>query len=241
MQMKRTMRDARRVALVVLTVVALAGAAWYIVYLFSRDQQQVTPLQWTQNARLQRGFQLIPVPVDPPAKAPPLEQVWRDLFPRMAKDAETNRLIKYLLDGAPCQFVVLDADEKVAEEALPKVPPAEGALILGVRPSPTWSEKWLRRNGTGQTTTQPGPDNPEAGNYVRCLDVGLTLAYLEHSPSGSVQIKNVQLLAINEYLVRHGLGCLLCAELRPEDFRAVVSSAEGARAYQAREIEEYVH
>jgi hypothetical protein len=163
--------------------------------------------------------------------------VWRDLFPKLSRDAETRQLIGRLLGRAPYQFVVLDADEKAAEEALPKVPPAEGAIILGVGPSPKWSARWRHPNGMWQAARRPGPEDPEADKYIRCLDVGLTLAYLEHSPSGGAEIKNVQILAANEYLARHRLGCLLCMELTAEEFQAVVGSAEAARAYQARQIE----
>jgi hypothetical protein len=159
----------------------------------------------------------------------------------MSKDAATRQLIWDLLGRATYQLVVLDADEKAAEDALPKVPPAEGAIILGVGPSPKWREKWRHPNGVWQSSVRPGPENPEAHRYVRCLDVGLTLAYLEQSPSGTAEIKNVEILAANEYLVRHRLGCLLCTELPDEDFRAIVGSAAAARAYPAREIEKWRH
>jgi len=157
----------------------------------------------------------------------------------MSKDAETRKLIGHLLGGAPYQFVVLDTNEKAAVEALPTVPPAERAIILGVRPSPKWSERWRHPNGN-ESASRPGPENPDADKYLRCVDVGLSLAYFEHSPSGRAEVKNVEVMAANEYLVRHRLGCLLCAELSPEEFRAIVGSAEAARAYQAREIEEYL-
>ena len=235
------MGDKRRVGLLVvvaLAVGALVGGLWYIVNLSSRERPS-RPLRWAQNARLHRGFQLIPVPQDPGAKAPPLEEVWRDLFPKMSKDAKTRQLMGDLLGRTSYQFVVLDADEKAAEEALPKVPPAEGAIILGAGPSPKWREMWRHPNGLWQSSKRPGPENPEADQYIRCLDVGLTLAYLEHSPSGSAEIKNVELLAANEYLVRHRLGCLLCTELGSEDFQAIVGSAEAARAYQVRQIEKW--
>jgi hypothetical protein len=232
------MRRVATVLLITLALAALGGGVWYIVHHSSGDQRP-RPLQWSQNARLQRGFQLIPVGQGPAAKAPPLEEVWRDLFPRMARDAQTKELIGDLLGWAPYHLVILDADETAAEENLPRTPPAERAIILGVRPSPKWSESWRHADGTGQSASRPGPETPQADKYVRCLEVGLTLVYLEHSPAGHAEIKNVQLLAANEYLLRHRLGCLLCTELSPEDFRAIVGSAEGARAYHAREIEEY--
>src|SRR5262249_28198385 len=153
---------------------------------------------------------------------------------------ETRKLIAHLLDGAPYQFVVLDANEKAAEEGLPKVPPAEHIIILGVRVHPAWSERWCHSDGTRPSVPRPGPGTPEAATYVRCVEVGLTLAYLEHSPSGKVRVNNVHILAANEYLLRHRLGCLLCTELSPDEFRAIVGSAEGARAYHARAIEEYL-
>jgi hypothetical protein len=237
------MGDTRRVALVVVAVLALGalgGGLWYVVHLSSQETPP-KPLRWAQNARLHRGFQLIPVPQDPSEKAPPLEEVWRDLFPKMAKDAQTRQLIGEMLGRTPYQFVVLDSDEKAAEDALPKLPPAEGAIILGVGPSPTWREMWRHPNGVWQSSTRPGPDSLEADQYIRCLDVGLTLAYLEHSPSGMAEIKNVEIMAANEYLVRHRLGCLLCTELNEEDFRAVVGSAEAARAYEARQIAQWRH
>jgi hypothetical protein len=233
------MRGKRCVAAVLLTTLALAGlggGVWYIVHVTS-DHQRPRPLQWTQNARLDRGFQLISVPQDPAGKIPPLEEVWRDLFPNMAKDAETSKLIAYLLGGAPHQFVVVDADEKAA---LPTVPPAEHIIILGVRAHPTWNESWRHSDGARPSISQPGPQTPQAEKYVRCVEVGLTLWHLEHSPSGRAESKIVQLLAANDYLLRHRLGCLLCAELTPDVFRAIVGSAERARAHHAREIEEYL-
>jgi hypothetical protein len=242
--MEQAMRGKRRVAIVLLTTVALTvlgGGLWYIVHLSSGDQPP-RPLRWEQNARLDRGFRLISVPQGPGSKAPPLEEVWRNLFQDMSKDPETKKLIAHLLGEAPYQFVALDADEKAAEEALPKIPPAEHIIILGVRVHPTWSERWRHSDGTRPAVLRVGPETPEADKYVRCVDVGLTLAYLEHSPSGKVRVNNVQILAANEYLLRHRLGCLLCTELTTDadTFRAVVGSTEGARAYHDREIDEYL-
>jgi hypothetical protein len=79
------MVDKRRVGLVVVVALAvglLVSGFCYIVNLSSRDSPPM-PLRWAQNARLHRGFQLIPVSQDPAVKAPPLEEVWRDLFPKM--------------------------------------------------------------------------------------------------------------------------------------------------------------
>jgi hypothetical protein len=233
------MKGNRRIAVVllgVLVVAAVGGGVWYFVIRDSRDQG-TGGLQWTQNARLTRGFLLVPVPVTPPAKAPPLEEVWKDLFPNMAKDAETKKLMGELLGGVPYEFVVLDPDEKVPEN-FPSTPPHERAIILGVRPGASTSAVWRSPNGTGERNTRPGPETPEADKYIRCLDVRLTLIYLEHSPSGGADIKNVEILAANEYLIRHQLGCLLCTELTPVEYRAITGSADGARAHQTRELDE---
>jgi hypothetical protein len=57
------------------------------------------------------------------------KEVWRDLFPGMAKDPKTLELLKHLHADLPVEFVVLNA-KQAEDQATLTAPPPDGASVV---------------------------------------------------------------------------------------------------------------
>src|SRR5262245_55451098 len=73
-------------------------------------------------------FHLRHLKPDAPADADKAKEVWRDLFPGMAKDAKTRDLLRRLHADLPVEFVVLDA-KQADDKAVLMAPPPDGAEV----------------------------------------------------------------------------------------------------------------
>lgn len=70
-------------------------------------------------------FHLRPVNPEKAGDKARVEQTWRDLFTGMARDPDTQKLLRRLHANLPVEFVVLD-EKRAADDALMKAPPSEG-------------------------------------------------------------------------------------------------------------------
>ena len=73
-------------------------------------------------------FHLRHLKPDAPADADKTKEVWRDLFPGMAKDAKTQDLLRRLHADLPVELVVLDA-KQAEDKAVLMAPPPDGAAV----------------------------------------------------------------------------------------------------------------
>jgi hypothetical protein len=79
---------------------------------------------WTYHFR--------PLKPDAPANADKAKEVWSDLFPGMAKDADTRDLLRRLHADLPVELVVLDAKQAEDQAILMAPPPDETAVAMRV-------------------------------------------------------------------------------------------------------------
>ena len=73
-------------------------------------------------------FHLRHLKPDVPADADKAKEVWRDLFPGMAKDAKTRDLLRRLHAELPVELVVLDA-KQAEDKAVLMAPPPDGTAV----------------------------------------------------------------------------------------------------------------
>ena len=73
-------------------------------------------------------FHLRHLKPDAPADADKAKEVWRDLFPGMAKDAKTRDLLRRLHADLPVELVVLDA-KQADDKAVLMAPPPDGTQV----------------------------------------------------------------------------------------------------------------
>jgi hypothetical protein len=73
-------------------------------------------------------FHLRHLKPDAPADADKAKEVWRDLFPGMAKDAKTRDLLRQLHADLPVELVVLDA-KQAEDKAVLMAPPPDGTAV----------------------------------------------------------------------------------------------------------------
>jgi hypothetical protein len=171
--------------------------------------------------------------------------VWKGLLPGMTKDADTRKLIEHLFGGAPCEFVVLEQDQ-----APPKAPSVARGVFLGVRRINLAAVQKSRYTPTGAVFTPPPPGSKlrvhRGPNFkvIDCLRVTLSWEYLAELPRQEIGIDSlpVVFIAINDYLLRHRLGCQLqhaIFPLRQSGESIVEAEGEVRAALQAR-IEEHL-
>jgi hypothetical protein len=72
------------------------------------------------------GYCLRPIKSGPVEKS---QEVWNDLFPKMARDAKTRELLTQLHGGWPTELVVVDAKQAEDKTAF-KAPPPEGVAVV---------------------------------------------------------------------------------------------------------------
>src|SRR5262245_53657746 len=73
-------------------------------------------------------FHLRRLKPDAPADADKAKEVWRDLFPGMARDAKTRELLRRLHADLPVELVVLDA-KQADDHAVLMAPPPDGTAV----------------------------------------------------------------------------------------------------------------
>src|SRR5947209_20454484 len=78
------------------------------------------------------GYCLRPVQGGPPAGVEKSREVWRDLFPGMAKDAKTRELLTRLHGGWPAELFCLNGEQARDKDAFKAPPPAGVAVVLRV-------------------------------------------------------------------------------------------------------------
>jgi hypothetical protein len=74
------------------------------------------------------SFHLRHLKADAPADADKAKGVWRDLFPGMAKDAQTRDLLRRLHANLPVELIVLDA-KQANDKAVLMAPPPDGTAV----------------------------------------------------------------------------------------------------------------
>jgi hypothetical protein len=241
--------------LVVLLLVGTAAGLWYFLDPWFGDRDPGPPkapgpkvLEWTQDASF-RGIPgyLVPVEQGAPGKMPPLEEVWKGLYPGMTKDADTRKLMEHLFGGVPVEFVFLEGDR-----ALPEAPRAARAVFLGVRPTRPADIQKTRHypNGAFFNPPPPGIKFPMPDKVIDCLQVTLSwvyraeLGFPKGGPGGlehQIDSLPVLFMAINEYLLRHRLGCQLLHTVLPgrKDRQSIVEEEGAVRARLEARIEEH--
>jgi hypothetical protein len=121
--------DLSRVGPVLLLLAAGAGVAGC-----QRNQppQQATQPYSTSFSASGWTFHLRHLKPDAQADADKAREVWRDLFPGMAKDAKTRDLLRRLHGDLPVELVVLDAKQAVDKAVLMALPPDGAAVAMRV-------------------------------------------------------------------------------------------------------------
>jgi hypothetical protein len=173
-----------------------------------------------------------------PTDADKSKEVWRDLFPGMAKDAKTRELLTRLHGDWPAEFIVVDAKQAKDKSAF-KAPPSDGiAVVLRVADI---------NHKEVQTTAGPVPFREIAfGHVVRIKDAviaQLPLGKEEPRPGDALD------LAIEDYVLRHAPGWVARQGTGPDtsfsDDEQLRRSAEDAKLPtdvedQRRELDEKI-
>jgi hypothetical protein len=135
-----------------------------------------------------------------PADADKAKAVWRGLFPGMAEDAKTRKLLRRLHADLPVALVVLDA-KQAADEAVLLAPPPDGTAVA-MRVADISHKEEKSKAGTvpvrviaySRVVLFKGAASP--GN-LGALAVNMKK---EPSPGGALN------LAVEDYVLRHAPG-----------------------------------
>ncbi len=140
-------------------------------------------------------YYLRPIKSGAPTDADKGKEVWRDLFPGMAKDAKTRELLTRLHGGWPTELVVIDAEHTKDQAAFKAMPPEGVAVVLRVAD--------LNRKDV-KTNAGPVPFREITyGRVIRIKDAviaELPLGKKEPLPEEGLS------LAIEDYVLRHAPG-----------------------------------
>jgi hypothetical protein len=210
----------------------LFDEGWWLV---SRGQRQTSASPDSFSARNQ-SYYLRPVPTDKPRSRATAEEVWRDLFPGMAKDRATPNLLRRLYGGLPVEFVVLD--ERVgADEPLMKAPGEGFAVSLRVancgavsRQTPE-GETLFGLIALGRTTLIEDAMPPDRGD---------ALARLSKAMKDRPSDMEAWDLAVEDYLLRHDSGWLVVGGSFFDPGRKLPTSPSEHRADLDGRIQAYV-
>ena len=169
-------------------ILAVAAAVFVCVASSHGDDKALT---WERAAGGGEGrtFTLVPI-ADATDKQPDVAAIWTDLLPGMAKDAETQTLLKQLLD---CQTVEVAAlPKRPDEEFRPAAPKGKSQVYIGVH------------------LAEGKPGKGELAGSVRR---GATVVIFQVRPTRDWVDKatplNAFLIAANDYLDRTKSGCHL--------------------------------
>lgn len=77
-----------------------------------------------------QGVLLLQIATDAKAARPSALPVWRDLYPKLAVDGESQRLLQRLYPGAPVSCRVLNGDADFDEQAVETSKPESGPAVL---------------------------------------------------------------------------------------------------------------
>lgn len=169
---------------------------------------------------------------DAAADAGKAKEVWRDLFPGMAKDPKTRDLLKQLYADLPVQFVVLDAKQAEDKAALMAPPPEGSAIVMRVADISHSEEK-------SKAGTVP----------VRVIAFGHAVLIKDAAPPGSLDALAGDMkeepsggkalsLAMEDYVLRHAPGWVVISGPFFEDEK-LPASPEVQRQDLDRRIKEY--
>jgi hypothetical protein len=152
-------------------------------------------------------------------------EIWRDLFPRMAKDEATLDLLNRLHGDHPVAFIVVDG-KAARDNTLMTAPPPEGyAIVIRVGDLQMCTEK-----------TSAGILSFRDIAYSRVTDIKDAL----QSPSAEATTKEplpdeALTLAMDDYLLRHARDWVRGGPIYQED--EVPAKSEDRRADLNRRIE----
>jgi hypothetical protein len=175
-------------------------------------------------------------PLKPGAKADTdkAKEVWRDLFPGMAKDPKTLALLKHLHADLPVEFVVLDA-RRAEDNAVLLAPPPEGSVIA-MRVADISQKEEKSKGGTvpvrvvayGRVVLIKGAAPP--GSLAALADNMKS----EPSPGGPLN------LAMEDYVLRHAPGWVVIGgPVFAAEGEKLPTSVEDQRRGLDRRIKDY--
>ena len=177
-------------------------------------------------------FHLRPLKPDAQAAADKANEVWRDLFPRMAKDPKTLELLKHLHADLPVEFVILDAKQAQDKAALTAPPPDGTAVVMRVADISRKEEK-----------SKAGTVPVRVIAYSRVIlikdaaapgDLGALAENVKDEPSPGGPLG----LAMEDYVQRHAPGWAVIGGPFFEDEK-LPGSAEGQRRDLDQRIKQY--
>jgi hypothetical protein len=177
-------------------------------------------------------YHLRPLKPDAAADAGKAREIWRDLFPGMAKDPKTRELLKHLHADLPVDFVVLDAKQAADKTVLLAPPPDGSAFAMRVADLSQTEEK-LKGDAV--------PVRVIAYSHVVLIKNSLAAPDLgalaedwkkEPLPGGPLN------LAMDEYVLRHSPGWTVLGGPVAQDVKLPASVEEHRRKID-REVKEY--
>ena len=186
-------------ALLVAVGTAAYFAGWWphVVASGTEPSPRVAPHGESFSAR-NWSYYLRPVPTEHPGPRPKAEAAWEELFPGMAADPATRKLLQRLYGGLPTEFVVLD--KEASNDALTQAPPEGFAISLRVANLGSHEQK----TADGQTlfgliALGRATHIKDAGSAG---DVAGLLKAMTDRPSDGEAFG----LAVEDYMLRHGTG-----------------------------------
>jgi hypothetical protein len=207
----------KRVGIPIL-VVLVAGPIGLFLW-FNRPQPQpgpapdTPPTKWVKvTSWVNPDFVVVPIRQDQAGRARPLDESWPDVIPGMTKDPATRALISKLCGGVEVELAMVDAAElRTAFEAAPEKPPNDRCLIFyGIQAPRPGKRVWLEQ-GTESENACPEPtaEQRATGRFVMCLEVTLGLTFCSRQQVKDENSAEVLRLLINDYVLRHQLGCFV--------------------------------
>lgn len=155
------------------------------------------------------GVLLLPITTDAKAAPPSAVPVWRDLYPKLAADGESQRLLQRLYAGVRVDCRVLDGDADFDEKGVEQARPERGpAVLLSLHARQPGQE----RTYDGEQAKALGYDRALYGvlSYGRVIRLSRGEPGLPDSAAAALDSVaddlEVLYLVTNDYLLRHAPG-----------------------------------
>lgn len=195
-----------------------------------------------------QGVLLLQIATDVKAARPSALPVWRDLYPKLAVDGESQRLLQRLYPGAPVSCRVLNGDADFDEQAVETSKPESGPGVLLLLHARLPGEE---RIYTGEQAKGLGYDRALYGvlSHGRVTRVRGGEPGLPDSTAAALDIaakdREVLYLVTNDYLLRRAPGWQLVFRtgpgVSPEYVTKPQKNATDLRGELDRRVAEYLN